>query len=188
MSSTIGAKRNVKIFVLYLMQNINYPLDLFTISDIVMQTDYVLFLDFAESFNEMTDAGLIAPVESDGNTLYEVTDKGRTVAQSLRSDVLSSMLDKAMSAALRYLDFSRRGVVCTSEIINADPATGGCDVHCVITEKKKVIFEATLHADSADRARRMKENFDSRPEVIYRGYTALLSGNVNYIFDKDGRG
>ncbi len=187
MSSTIGAKRNVKIFVLYLLQNINYPLELCTISDIVMQTDYVLFLDFAESFNEMTDAGLIASVESEGRTLYYVTDHGRTVAQSLRSDVLSSMLDKAMSAALRYLDFSRRGVVCSSEIIRRDQKTGACDVHCVITEQKKVIFEATLHADSEDRARRMKENFDSRPEVIYRGYTALLAGDVNYLFEKDGK-
>ena len=58
MPSTIGSKRTVKIFVLYLLENINYPLEYCTINDIVMQTDYVLFLDFAESFNEMVDDGL----------------------------------------------------------------------------------------------------------------------------------
>ena len=36
MASLVGSKRNVKIFVLYLMQNINYPLDYVTINDIVM--------------------------------------------------------------------------------------------------------------------------------------------------------
>ena len=41
MSSPIGSKNNVKIFVLYLLENINYPLDYCSINDIVMQTDYV---------------------------------------------------------------------------------------------------------------------------------------------------
>ena len=45
------------------------------------------------------------------------------------------------------------------------------------------IFEATLVVDSIDRARRMKANFDDRPEVIYRGFTALMAGNVNFLFD-----
>ena len=53
MASPIGSMRNVKIFVLYLLENINYPLDFVTINDIVMQTDYVMYLDFAEGFNEM---------------------------------------------------------------------------------------------------------------------------------------
>ena len=66
MGSPIGAKRNVKIFVLFLMENINYPLDFVSINDIVMQTDYVMYLDFAESFHEMIDGGLIEFVEENG--------------------------------------------------------------------------------------------------------------------------
>lgn len=184
MASNIGDKRNVKIFVLYLLENINYPLELCEISDIVMQTDYVLFLDFAESFNELVDSQLVEAVENGGKTCYVITRKGRTVAQTLKSDVLPSMLDKALVAALRYLDFSRRGITAECETVRTDVMTGECDVHCVLYEKKKIIFEATLHVDSLDRARRMKENFESRPEVVYRGFTALMSGNVNYLFDK----
>ena len=59
MAASIKEKRNVKIFVLFLMENINYPLDFVSINDIVMQTDYVLYLDFAESFNELLDSNLI---------------------------------------------------------------------------------------------------------------------------------
>ena len=100
MSSPIGSKRTVKIFVLYLLENINYPLEYCTINDIVMQTDYVMFLDFAESFNEMIDGELIESFEEDGLTYYQVSDKGRIVAQAFKSDVLSSVLDSAMTAAL----------------------------------------------------------------------------------------
>ena len=99
MPSPVGDKRAVKIFVLYLLENINYPLELFRISDIVMQTDYVLYLDFVECFNEMTDAGLVAQVgeNADGDALWAVTDRGRTVAGGLRSELLPSLLDKALA-------------------------------------------------------------------------------------------
>lgn len=183
MPSPIGSKRTVKIFVLYLLENINYPLEYCTINDIVMQTDYVMFLDFAESFNEMVDGGLIEASEENGITYYRVSDKGRVVAQALKSDVLSSVLDAAMTAALRYLDFTKRGITTECRIERVDPKTGKCTVYCSLTEKKEVLFEASLVVDSLDRARRMKANFDDRPEVIYRGFTALMAGNVNFLFD-----
>ncbi|GEM_PF-253265 len=186
MSSPIGDKRAVKIFVLYLLENINYPLELCTISDIVMQTDYVMFLDFAESFNEMTDAGLIEqldPAEEGGNPLFIITDHGRTVAQGLKSDVLPSILDKSLTAAFRYLDFARRKITTDCEILNVNAMTGECDVHARILEEKRILFDAVLHVDSINRAERMKRNFEDKPDVIYRGYTALLAGNMNFIFD-----
>lgn len=183
MSSPIGSKRAVKIFVLYLLENINYPLELTTINDIVMQTDYVMYLDFAESFNEMLDGGLIESVEKDGVTLYSVSEHGRIVATELKSDVLESILDQSLTAALRYLDFKRRGITAECEIEVTDRATGACTVHCRLCEHKKVIFSADLCVDSINRAERMRANFNERPEVIYRGFTALMAGNVNFMFD-----
>lgn len=185
MPSPVGDKRAVKIFVLYLLENINYPLELFRISDIVMQTDYVLYLDFVECFNEMTDAGLVAQVgeNADGDALWAVTDRGRTVAGGLRSELLPSLLDKALAAALRYLDFSRRGISAECDVLPAGAPGGECEVRCRITEKKKVLMEATLRVDSLDRAERMRSSFLDRPEVVFRGFHALLAGNMNYLFD-----
>ena len=188
MSSPIGGKKNVKIFVLYLMENINYPLEFSTLNDIVMQTDYVMYLDFAEAFHEMIDMGLILEVEDNGVTYYLVSDKGRGIAQELRSDILSSILDQSLAAALRYLDFKKRGIEghCSSE----KRPDGRYDVTCTFTEKKPgqgtervEIFTTTLAVDSENRAERMKKNFMERPDVIYRGVIALLAGNVNFLFD-----
>ncbi|MCQ2428521.1 MAG: DUF4364 family protein [Clostridia bacterium] len=181
MSSPIGDKRAVKIFVLYLLENIGYPLELCTLSDIVMKSDYVMFLDFAESFNEMLDSGLIEPLGEDP-VMYMITERGRVVAQGLKSDVLPSILDKSLAAALRYLDFARRGVTCDCDIIELDKNTGACKIRIIISEKRREILNLTLAVDSMDRAVRMKSNFESRPEVVFRGVNALLSGNVNYLF------
>ena len=164
------------------MENINYPLDFVTVNDIVMQTDYVMYLDFAEAFHKMLDDGLIEKVgEVEERATYEITKKGRMVAESLHSDILSSILDRSLAAALRYLDFKTRGI--EAKCSSARRADGRYDFTCSLTEKGVVIYSTTLVVDSADRVTRLKENFRDRPEVIYRGVHALLAGNMNYLFD-----
>lgn len=181
MSGAIGSVRNVKIFVLYLMENINYPLDFVTINDIVMQTDYVMYLDFAEAFNEMLDGELLMKIEADGEELYVVTEKGRCVARELKSDILPSILDRSLSAALRYLNFKKRGIVARCTVTSCED--GRYEVTCSFEEKKHIIFSQSIVVDSLNRAQRMKANFEERPEAIYRGTLALMAGNVNYLFD-----
>ncbi len=182
MSSPLGSKQTVKVFVLYLMQNVGYPMDFVTVNDIIMQTDYVAYLDFAESFAEMLDMGLIQQKGEcpSGEPAYAVTEKGRTVAESMQDTILPSILEEALAAALRHLDFSRRGVKVSCR---TSPAVGGgYDLHCALCERDTPLFSLALHVDSAARAAAMAEQFRANPEHIYRASLALLSGNVNYLF------
>ena len=181
MSSPIGSMQNVKIFVLYLLENINYPLDFITINDIVMQTDYVMYLDFAEGFNEMLDGGLIKEMEVEGETLYAVTEKGKCVARELNGDILSTILDQSLARALRYLDFKKRGITPKCEVTKLDD--GRYNITCFFLENGMEIFHQSLVVDTFDRAQRMKANFYERPEAIYKGVLALMAGNVNYLFN-----
>ena len=184
MASPIGSMNNVKIFVLYLMRNINYPMDYVTINDIVMQNDYVMYLDFAEAFHQMLEGELIREDGKNdlGEPMYSVTSKGAMVAEQLRCDILPSILDQSMTCALRYLDFKQRKITvdCTSERLG----DRSFDVTVIIKEQDKVILTTTVNVDSEYRARQMRKTFRERPEVIYRGTMALLCGNVNYLFDK----
>ena len=180
MSSAIGSINNVKIFILYLMKNINYSLDFVTINDIVMQTDYVMYLDFAEAFNQLLDGNLIEKTVEDGEEKYSVTPKGEVVANELKSDIISSILDRSLCAALRYLDFKRRGVSIKFDITPTEDGRVRIDTSFV--ENGECIFSQMIIVDSMDRAKRMKENFYERPEALYKGVLALLSGNVNYLF------
>ncbi len=182
MSSPLGSKQTIKVFVLYLMQNVGYPMDYVTINDIVMQTDYVAYLDFAESFSEMEDMGLVEPAgqTSAGDPTYVVTAKGATVAESLHGSILPSILEESLACALRHLDFARRGVKATCHT-EKNPK-GGYDFHCALTERGETLLAITLHTDTADRAALMEAQFRGSPENIYRATVALLSGNVNYLF------
>ena len=174
--------RNVKIFVLYLLENINYPLEFSTVNDIVMQTDYVMYLDFAEAFYDMVDRDLIEKIDiDDGKEYYLITDKGRCVARELKSDILTVMLDKALAKALQFLDFQKREVVARCTIEKTED--NRYSVNSSFTEKGVCIYSQTLIVDTLNRAERMRDNFYERPEVIYRGAVALMAGNVNFLFN-----
>lgn len=181
MRSPIGSLKNVKIFVLYLLDNINYPLDYDTINDIVRQTDYVLYLDFAEAFISMLDLKLIEKIEEDGQELYVITKRGRYCSQEFRGEIVHTILENALHKALRYLDFKKRGVEVRSWIERAE--NGRIQISFSFVEKGVTIFYQTLNVDHEERALRMQNNFTERPEDIYRGMMALMEGNVNYLFD-----
>lgn len=184
-SSTIGSKNNVKIFVLYLMRNINLPLDFSTLNDIVMQNDYVMYLDFAESFHEMLEADLIK-VDGEneyGDPTYVVTAKGSLVGEQLKSDIIPSILNKSLECALRYLDFRKRGITVDCTWQHLPDCT--YDATLWIYEKGKTVLNVTVNVDSEYRCREIRQNFRDRPEVMYRGIMALLCGKVDYLFDKN---
>ena len=183
MGSQIGSMNNVKIFVLYLMKNINYPMDYVTINEVVMQTDYVMYLDFAEAFHQMLDGELIAEDGKNerGDTLYSVTHKGRLVAEQLKSDLLPAILDKSLAGALQYLDFRRRGILVDCESQRCPDQT--FDVTVTLKEKDKIILSTTINVDSEYHAVQMKKHFREYPDVIYRGTVSLLSGKLEFLYD-----
>jgi hypothetical protein len=153
------------------------------LNNIVLQNDYVVYLDFAECFNELCDRNLIETAdEVDGDQRYQVTDKGRHAARALKNDLLPDILDRSLACALRYLDFRKRGIQydCSVEAIRDDYRYR---FSCEMREQDVVIFSTVLVVDTYERAQAMKRNFFERLDAIYRGTVALLSGNVNYLFD-----
>ncbi len=183
----MSSERNlqqVKIFVLYLMRNINYPLSFATINDIVRQNDYVMYLDFAEAFHQMVDGELIREtgVDDVGAPLYVVTRKGAAVADELHREIAPAILDQSLACALRYLDFQQRDVKvdCSSE----RQPDSSFDVTLLLKEKGKVIFSTTINVDSEYHSTQIRQAFRSRPDVIYRGVMALLAGKMDYLFDR----
>ena len=180
-------KNDIKIFILYLLQNIHYPLDFPTINDIVVQNEYVNYFDFAECFAEILDMGhIIEEYEDDPNTgekktLYRISPLGSAVVSQLQSGLLRSIRETGLKSAMRLLSFKKSGaeVRCTT----SETDDGKAMIECVITEMDKEILHINLVDDSAARIERMKENFEDRPDVIYKGIMALLAGEVDYLLN-----
>lgn len=177
-------KNEIKIFILYLMDRIGYPVKFSDICSILHQENVVSYFDGGDCFGELVDAGHVIEVKKDEETaepLYVVTHTGKTIAQELSDTIVASIRESSYRSAIRHLSFQKRGAQldCYSRL----QENGKYMVHCEITEFGRIVLDINVEVDSKIEADRMLFNFRRRPEIVFRGTLALVSGETNYIFE-----
>ena len=185
MPSQLRDKDDIKIFILYLLRHIGYPLDFVSINDIVAQDGYVGYFDFAECFAELLDTGNIAEYrqenDPDGEERYMITEQGIEVADELHSRLLVAIKEKSLKSALRFLSFRERGAKLRFEF---EPLPNGrFSACCLITEKEEERLNVSLTLESSNQLEKIRHNFYDQPEVVYKGILAVLTGEVNYLIE-----
>jgi hypothetical protein len=171
----------IKVFILYLLKNIREPLEYKIINDMVMQDGFVSSRDFPICFCELLDLGQIVEERIDGRMYYRISELGAQSVSSVEFNLYDSVKEKALRSAHRLLAFYKTGNMINAEIT---PEGEGYMVKCSITDKDKTLLDLNVYLTDDSYAEVMKENFTERAEVIYKGVLALLSGDVNYIFDE----
>lgn len=180
MSALLKDKTDVKIFILYLMRNIGYPLPFTDIDVIVRQDGIVDYLSFSECFFELLETGNIREEKTqEGAFVYRITEQGAHVAEHLQSSLLELIRTTSLQSALRMLSFQKRGCRCHAD--EEQLSDGRYRLTCSIMEHDSVLLSICVKVDTREQLEQMKQNFYARPEVIFRGAMALLSGEMNYL-------
>ena len=183
MHSQLRDKNDIKIFILHLLRHVSCPLDFVSINDIVVQDGFVGYFDFVECFAELLETGNVIelPTDEAGEELYEISPNGMIVAETLDSRILPTIREKSVKSALRFLSFRERGAKLKFDF---EPLPNGRFVaKCIITEKDKEIMNVELTVESSTQLEKIRRNFYDKPEVVYRGVMAVLTGEVNYLIE-----
>lgn len=208
MPETFHSPQQVKVFILYLLEKVGYPLDYNDLATIIIRDGYVDYFDFVTYFHELLEDGHIkkisTPILPDNKSTdesatendetandeatqtrdqYEVSDTGRMIAKGLADDLLlAAVREKSYISAMRHLSLEKRGAVVDHRIEMV--GDGSYIFHCSIKDCDGMAFDLALRADSYLQVSRMRMNFEDKPDVVYRGIIALVTGNVNYLFEK----
>ncbi len=174
-------KFEIKVFILFLLKNIGEPLDITTIGEVVLQDAFVNHFDFYICFADLLEVGQIMEKEIDGEKLYVISPSGMLTVDEVQGAVFASIREKALRSAQRLLALKRTGNRISSELVEIE---GGYMLKASIVDKDKTLFQLETFVADGKYAEKMKKNFDERAEVIYKGAMALLSGDVNFIFDE----
>ena len=181
---TMKDKNEIKIFILYLMDRIGHPLTLNDVSAILYQENLVSYFDCGDCFTELVDAKHIVDSgerDDSGDIAYIVSGTGVQIATELSDKISPWIKDVSYRSAIRNLSFVKRGA--KTECYKTPIGNGKYSVHCEIIEQGKKIFDVTLDVDSENEADKILYNFPRKPEIVFRGSLALLSGERNYIFE-----
>ena len=178
-------KSEIKVFILHLMDRIGYSVNCNDICSILSQENIAGYFECGDCFTELIEAGHIidsGEVDDKGEITYLVTESGRTIASVLGDQISSAIKEASYRSAIRYLSFEKRGAIVNCHKTRLD--SGKYSVHCEIIEKGRCVLEINIDVDTEKEADMMLFNFRRRPEVIYQGTMALVSGEKNYIFEK----
>lgn len=181
MQAQLRDKNDIKIFILYLLHNIDQPMEFTDINDIVVQDGVVGAIEFAECFAELLDAGHVLELIEGGVGYYVISDQGIQIAETLSSELLGFIKNKSLKSALRLISFKKGGnhieTSCRSR------ADGKFDFTCRIVGKTDNLLEIKIAAENESQLELMKYNFDDHPEVVYRGVMAILTGEIDYLLN-----
>lgn len=181
MQAQLRDKNDIKIFILYLLNQINQPMEFSDINDIVVQDGLVGSIEFAECFAELLDLGNVLEIVEAGKAYYLISDQGIHVAENLESELLGFIKNKSLKSALRLISFKNGGNhIETSCKARPD---GKFDFSCRILQKNDKILEINLVVENEKQLELMRYNFNDRPEVVYRGVMALLTGEIDFLLN-----
>ena len=187
----------IKVFILYLMERIGYPLSYTDIGAIVIRDGVTDYFAFFEQFEELLRAGHVAEVDENGEPvgglprededaadpakLYAVTRSGKLIVDGLADNVLmAAVREKSYLSAMRHLSLEKRGAVVDQSF---ERNGTGYVFKCSIKDKDGPALNMSIRVDTVYQLNRMRLNFDENPDVVLRGMHAILTGNVNYLFE-----
>ena len=172
-------KTDVKIFILFLLNTVRYPLSYADISDMVLSDGFVAEFDFTECFSELCELGHIVENEVDGEMHYLISPMGIVASAELQGTIVSGLRDRSHRTATRLLSLRKRGARVSATVT---PAEG--DRHTVTLKTEDTVGEiasVALTFPSRDAAEQVRAHFMEKPEEVLRGITAAATGELGYL-------
>lgn len=174
-------KFEIKVFILYLLKNIGEPLDITTIGEVVVQDAFVNYFDFSICFSDLLETRQVEEIEAEDEKLYAISETGVLMVGEVQSALYAGVKEKALRSAQRLIALKRHGNRIHCEVTECGR---GYMLEATIVDKEKTLMRLETYVTDEDYAHRMQANFNEKAEIIYKGAMALLSGDVNFIFDE----
>lgn len=174
-------KIDIKVFILFLLDELRYPLNETVISEIVSENGIVGRFDFAECFSELVERGHVIAYEDEGETVYVISPLGRMVAAELQGTLHDSIRERSRLSAMKHLSLHLRGAKTHTDIEKTE--NGAYLVSCKIEDKEGVMLETRLTVPTESEARTITAHFSGQPEEVCRGILAVLTGKIAYYMN-----
>ena len=178
MSGLIRKRNDIKVFILFVMSLLDYPIDHNTLNDLCVQDNYISPFDFSYCIEDLCKAGCVSNYKNGDDDMYELTANGKVALDGLIDNLLPLVRDRAMHSTVRLLSFEKAGGKVNVDI---EKAEHGYTVNCQITKKGVPFLSISINAPTKSQADRMERKLRESPEEVFRGMSSLLLGDIAFL-------
>ena len=95
---------DIKVFILFLLNNIGYPIDHTSVIGMVSENTEELIIDYDECLRSLAEDGHLYSDDYNGETYYMISDTGRMIAAQLYDSIDKEFREKSLryAEALEY--------------------------------------------------------------------------------------
>ena len=169
----------IKIFLLFLLDTVRYPIDLTTLNMIITDNIEDITFDYEDGLRQLVDSGHVLFDEIDGEQYYMISDSGRLVSAELYDTLPADLREQSARCAAKHLSLSKTGATVSTRIEQLEDKRfrvsflakeNGCDV-----------MSLSLVVSSRAQAEQMAAQFEERPDGFYRGIFFCATGKLEFL-------
>ena len=101
------------------------------------------------------------------------------VARELYDSLDPEFREKSIKCAAKYMSLAKRGAKIDSSITETEG--GQFKVKIKLSDSEGEIFDLSISLSSRVEAEKIRGNFVSRPDAVYRGILFSLTGRLEFI-------
>ncbi len=163
----------IKLIILYIIENYREPIDNGQITDIFMSHDFVDYFTMQQYLNELLDTHLV-DVETAGTPrLYFLTARGREAYQNFITKIPRTVREKLLLTirAQKQKTKNKSDITATYTPLNELEYTANCS----ISEGGFPLMDLALTASSLEMAREICRRFREEPDKVYAALLRILT-------------
>ncbi len=167
----IHDKMDVKFLVLYVLDRVEFPVDLAVLTDLCMCDNGVDYFDLVQAINDLKETGHLYQFD-DGQ--YAITQQGRRDGRICEDNLAFSLRQKCdknvavLNQQLRLLHQTYTQVTPEKE--------GGFTLRISLNDKQTNLLELNLHCPHQEQAWKIANAFQTNP---YQAYHTMLGDLIN---------
>ncbi len=169
----------IKVFLLFLLDNIVGPIDRTALIDIVEENTDEISFDYDECLRQLTESEHVYRDEIGSESYYMISEKGRMVAAELYDSLDPDLRERSIRSAIRHTaqTESERSV---KAYITETPERR-YRVTMIASDRFGEVMSVSVTVSSKSEAESIKSGYLKKPDSVYRGVFFSVTGKMEYI-------
>ena len=162
-----------KVLILYVLEKANKPLTNDVLYKIVLAAVDMNYFYFQQFMLDLINVGYIFSFQKEEQTLYQITDSGKTTLD-LTLDLLPGIIKLKADTNLKpILDSSEeeQSIVAEYTPLRENHYT----IVCKVVENNETVFEVKTFAGSREQAKEIVDNWENNADSIYPKILDILT-------------
>ncbi len=170
----------VKILICYFLKKVDRPVAPNQLLEICTTSNIVNYFSYNHAVASMLENGLIEEIESDGENVYRLTEKGSAGAEEFKTMAPKSAREKILAEGLRLFARVKNENTVKFEISETEK---GCELKCVCVDNDLKLMELSLFAPDKEQAEVIRNKIRMNPQGFYGKIMDYVLDNEEYVPD-----